>query len=103
MSELKKQYSKLEVKGDFLFCEIAHYSSSNDPKIDYDALGIRPPEEEADVSFVFRDAAFALSQIDAFMQLSDDEDEGFPRVMILMADSKFIAKGLVSEIKTQIL
>jgi hypothetical protein len=101
MSESKKQSSKLEVRGDFLFCEIAHYSDPDEHNIDYDALGINPPEEDSDVEYVFRDAAFALIEIDAFIQLADDA-EGFPRVMILMAGNKFMAKGLVSEIKSQI-
>ena len=102
MSELKKQSTKVEVRGEFLFCEIAHYTSSNVPKIDYDALGIRPPEEDSDVEFIFKDAAFALSQIDAFIQIADDS-AGFPRMMILMAEDKFIAKGLVSDIKSKLI
>jgi hypothetical protein len=102
MSESKKQSSKLDVKDGFLFCEIAHYTSSSVPKIDYDALGIRPPEEDSDVEFIFRDAAFALSQIDAFMQITDDS-EGFPRMMIILAEDKFIAKGLVADIKGKLI
>jgi hypothetical protein len=102
MSESKKQSSKLDVKDGFLFCEIAHYTSSSVPKIDYDALGIRPPEEDSDVEFIFRDAAFALSQIDAFMQITDDS-EGFPRMMIILAEDKFIAKGLVADIKVKLI
>jgi hypothetical protein len=102
MSELKKQSSKLDVKDGFLFCEIAHYTSSSVPKIDYDALGIRPPEEDSDADFIFRDAAFALSQIDALLQISDDS-EGFPRMMIILAEDKFIAKGLVADIKGKLI
>ena len=102
MSESKKQSSKLDVKDGFLFCEIAHYTSSSVPKIDYDALGIRPPEEDSDADFIFRDAAFALSQIDALLQISDDS-EGFPRMMILMVEDKFIAKGLVADIKGKLI
>jgi hypothetical protein len=102
MSESKKQSSKLDVKDGFLFCEIAHYTSSSVPKIDYDALGIRPPEEDSDADFIFRDAAFALSQIDAFLQISDDP-EGFPRMMIILAEDKFIAKGLVADIKGKLI
>jgi len=102
MKESKKQSSKLDVKDGFLFCEIAHYTSSSVPKIDYDALGIRPPEEDSDADFIFRDAAFALSQIDAFLQISDDP-EGFPRMMIILAEDKFIAKGLVADIKGKLI
>jgi hypothetical protein len=101
MSESKKQSSKLDVKDAFLFCEIAHYTSSSVPKIDYDALGIRPPEEDNDTDFIFRDAAFAMSQIDAFIQIADDPS-GFPRMMILMDEDKFIAKGLVADIKSKL-
>jgi hypothetical protein len=102
MSESKKQSSNLEVKGGFLFCEIAHYSSHSMPKIDYDALGIRPPDDYSDVDLDFKEAAFAVSQLDALLQISEDPS-GFPRMLLLFGEDRFIAKGLLNDIKNKLL